>query len=74
VLDVCGAHCAVGERCYVVTLGDGTKTHLPVWMTVAEAAHEATLSSMPLVSVAALEAVRSLLDHALRSTTADGHT
>lgn len=68
---MCGAHCAAGERCYVVTLADGTKTHLPVWMTEADAARDVTLVQTPRVSVAALETVRTLLDRARRSVKAD---
>ena len=71
VLTVCGAHCAAGERCYVVVLPDGTKTHLPVWMAEAEAAGDATVTPTPRVSIAALEAVRALLDHGGCSTKAD---
>ena len=56
----------------MVTLGDGTKTHLPVWMTEPEAAGEVALTDRPHVSVAALEAVRALLDQAGRSPEAEG--
>ena len=69
---MCGTHCAAGERSYVVTLADGTKTHLPVWMTDVEAAREVTLTDTPHVSVAALEAVCVLLDQAHRLPKADG--
>lgn len=70
---MCGAHCAAGERSYVVALPDGTKTYLPVWMTEAAAAREVTLTDTPCVSLAALEAVRVLLDQARRSGKADAH-
>jgi hypothetical protein len=73
VVPVCGVHCAAGERSYVVTLSDGTKTHLPVWMTEPGAADDVTLVEAPHVSVAALEAVRLLLDQARDSGKADGH-
>ena len=56
----------------VITLVDGTKTHLPVWMTEPEAAGEVALTDTPYVSVSALEAVRALLDQAWRSPKADG--
>jgi hypothetical protein len=72
VLDVCGAHCAAGERSYVVKLVDGTKAHLPVWMTEREAACEVALTDTPYVSVPALEAVRALLDQARDSPKTDG--
>lgn len=68
---MCGAHCAAGERSYVVILPDGTKTHVPVWMTEAEAARMVTLTATPHVSIAALEAVRALLDQGRRSMKAD---
>jgi len=64
VLAVTGSHCVAGERSYVVTLADGTKTHLPIWMTESAATCDVTLVALPRVSVAALEQVRSLLDHA----------
>jgi len=72
LVEVCGAHCAAGERAYVVTLVDGTKTHLPAWMTEAEAAREVALTDTPFVSVAALETVRALVDQARRSAKAEG--
>src|SRR6185312_10905059 len=68
VLPVCGAHCAAGERCYVVTLADGTKTHLPVWMTELDAEGDASLADHPFASIAALEAVRALVDTRLDET------
>jgi hypothetical protein len=52
----------VDERSYVVQLADGTKTHLPAWMTVPEAGGPPTLTTAPTVSVAALTALRTLLD------------
>jgi len=67
-MPVCGAHCAAGERSYVVTLADGTKTHLPVWMTEPDAACDVSLVDHPFVSVAALDAVRALLDTMLDGT------
>lgn len=70
---MCGGHCTAGERCYVVTLADGTKTHLPVWMTEADAAGDVKLVPTPRVSVAALETVRSLLDPGHHSVQADDH-
>lgn len=68
---MCGAYRSAGERYYVVTLVDGTKTQLPVWMTEAEAESDVALTEKPQVSVAVLEAVRSLLDHAVRAAEAD---
>lgn len=57
----------------MVTLTDGTKTHLPVWMTEPAAAEDVTLGDAPYVSIAALEAVRLLLDHAHHAAKADVH-
>lgn len=68
---MCGAHCAAGERCYVITLADRTKTHLPVWMTEPDAGREAPVVERPVVSIAALEAVRTLVDEACRSRDAE---
>ena len=56
----------------MVTIVDGTKSHLPVWMTEPEAAGEVALTATPYVSVSALEAVRALLDEARHSPKADG--
>ena len=69
---MCGAHCAAGERSYVVTLADGTRTHLPVWMTEPDAGRAVALTSAPHVSIAALEAVRGLLDDVRRAREAEG--
>ncbi|HVH66661.1 MAG TPA: hypothetical protein VM716_02235 [Gemmatimonadales bacterium] len=55
-----------------MTLADGTKTHLPVWMTEPEAAGEVALTDTPHVSVAALAAVRALLDQAGGAAKAEG--
>ena len=71
MLAVCGAHGAGGERSYVVTLADGTKSHLPAWMTEPEAGGEVALTEAPFASIAALEAVRVLLDQVRRSPKAD---
>ena len=70
---MCGVHGTGGERSYVVTLDDGTKTHLRVWMTEPAAAEDVTLVDEPRVSVGALEAVRVLLDQARRPAKADEH-
>ena len=64
-LDVERALTADGERVYVITLADGSLTHLPVWMTEDAAARPVTLVSSPYVSVAGLEALRRLLDAVL---------
>jgi hypothetical protein len=45
-----------------VQLADGTKTHLPAWMTAPEGGGPPTLTTAPTVSVAALAALRTLLD------------
>ena len=65
VLDVERELTADGERVYVITLADGSLTHLPVWMTESAAAVPATLVSAPCVSVDSLAALRRLIDVAL---------
>lgn len=60
-LDVARALSAEGERVYVITLADGSLTHLPVWMTEDAAAGPSTLVVSPHVSLAGLEALRRLL-------------
>jgi len=72
VLTVYGGHCAAGERSHVVLLPDGTKAMLPVWMAEAAAAHDVALTASPHVSIAALEAVRALLDQGPGSGEGDG--
>jgi hypothetical protein len=64
-LDVERALSAEGVRAYVITLADGSLTHLPVWMTEDAAAGPSTLVMSPHVSVAGLEALRRLLDAVL---------
>ena len=62
-LDVCGRHVRGGESSFVVVLPDGTRSEIPEWMTRADAGNGARLvSSPPTVSVAALRALRRLLD------------
>jgi hypothetical protein len=68
---VCGAYRAADEHSYVVQLADGTKTHLPAWMTEPEAAEAPTLTTAPTVSVAALTALRTLLDAVAGSAKAE---
>jgi hypothetical protein len=63
--DVERALTADGERVYVITLADGSLTHLPVWMTEDAAAGSTTLTGSPSVSVAGLEALRRLVDAVL---------
>ncbi len=46
-LDVERALSAEGERVYVITLADGSLTHLPVWMTEDAAAGPSTLVVSP---------------------------
>jgi len=70
---VCGARCAAGERCYVVTLADGTKTHLPVWMAELDAGQVVPVVEHPFVSIAALQAVRTLVDDARCAQKDDGY-
>ena len=53
---------ADGERVYVIALGDESLTHLPVWMTLADAAIAATVVTDPVVSIAGLAALRHLFD------------
>jgi len=60
-LDVERALSAEGERVYVITLADGSLTHLPVWMTEDAAAGPSTLVVSPHVGLAGLEALRRLL-------------
>ena len=64
-LDVERALTADGERVFVITLADGSLTHLPVWMTEDDAAGPSTLVLSPHVSLAGLKALRYLLDAAL---------
>jgi hypothetical protein len=59
---LCGSQVTAGEHCYVVTLPDGSKTILPVWMTEPESASAAVHAGKPHVSVRALESLRALLD------------
>ena len=54
-----------GERSYVILLPDGSKTLLPIWMTEAASAPAGTLTKVPHVCVAALEALRALLDQTI---------
>lgn len=56
---------ADGERVFVIALSDGSLTHLPVWMTEPTAAIPAAVVGDPVVSVAALAALRRLLDAVL---------
>lgn len=65
VLEVERELTADGERVYVITLGDKSLTHLPVWMTEPAAAIPATVATDPVVSRAALAALRRLLDAVL---------
>lgn len=65
VLEVERELTADGERVYVIALGDESLTHLPVWMTEPAAAIPATVVADPVVSVAALAALRRLLDTVL---------
>ena len=59
---VCGGTSHAGVACYHVTLADGTRTALPIWMTDREAAERAELHDGGRVSVSALVALRSLVD------------
>lgn len=61
-LRVTGCRDRGGQASYVVTLPDGTKTEVPVWMTEADAALNCTAVERPVVSVSALEALRRLFD------------
>ena len=60
-----------GERVYVITLVDGSLTHVPAWMTEDAAAGPATLVASPHVSVARLAALRRLIDAVLDAATVD---
>ena len=59
---VCGGTSHAGVACYHVTLADGTRTALPIWMTERAAAERAELHDGGRVSVSALVALRSLVD------------
>ena len=59
---MCGGTSHLGVACYHVTLVDGTRTALPIWMTEGAAAQRAELHDAGQVSVSALEALRSLVD------------
>ena len=61
-LRVTGCRDRGGQASYVVTLPDGTKTEVPVWMTEADAALGGTAVERPVLSVRALESLRRLLD------------
>ncbi len=45
-----------------MTLADGTKTEVPVWMTEAGAALDGAVLERPVLSVDALESLRRLFD------------
>ncbi|CAN5162602.1 hypothetical protein BH09GEM1_BH09GEM1_48210 [soil metagenome] len=59
---VCGATSHLGVASYLVTLPDGTKVALPIWMTESRAARDAAVRDVGLASRPALEALRSLVD------------
>ncbi len=59
---VCGATSHRGVASYLVTLPDGTKVALPIWMTEARAARDAVVRNDALASRPALEALRALVD------------
>lgn len=59
---VCGATSHLGVASYLVTLPDGTRVALPMWMTEARAACDAVLRDDALASRPALETLRSLID------------
>jgi len=59
---VCGATSHLGVASYLVTLPDGTKVALPIWMTEARAAGDAEVRDVAVPSRLALEALRSLVD------------
>ena len=47
---------------YLVTLPDGTKAALPIWMTEASAARDAEIRDCGVASLTALEELRTLVD------------
>lgn len=51
-----------GLACYVVTLADGTKSTLPIWMAEANAARGAEIRDVGVASLAALQELRGLVD------------
>lgn len=59
---MCGGLAHAGFASYVVTLVDGTKAALPIWMTEANAAHDATIRESGVVSLSALKDLRALVD------------
>ena len=59
---VSGATSHFGVASYLVTLPDGTKVALPIWMTEASAVRESVVRDDALASRPALEALRSLVD------------
>ena len=59
---VCGGTSHLGVACYHITLVDGTRTALPIWMTEARAAGDAEVRDVAVPSRLALEALRSLVD------------
>jgi hypothetical protein len=59
---VCGGLAHAGVASYLITLVDGTKAALPIWMTEASAARDADIRESGLVSVMALQDLRALVD------------
>jgi hypothetical protein len=51
-----------GEAFWVMVLPDGTRAEIPEWMTEAEAGRGADVGAEPVVSIAALRALRRLID------------
>lgn len=59
---MCGGLAHAGVASYLITLGDGTKAALPIWMTEERAARDADIRESGLVSVTALQDLRALVD------------
>ena len=59
---MCGGLSREGVASYVVTLPDGTKAALPMWMTESSAGCSAEAHEDALVSITALAALHALVD------------
>lgn len=59
---MCGGLAHAGVASYLITLVDGTKAALPIWMTEADAARDADIRESGVVSLSALKDLRALVD------------
>jgi hypothetical protein len=61
-LVACRGLAHAGVASYLVTLPDGTKAALPVWMTEASAARDAEIRDCGVASLRALHDLRAFVD------------